>query len=42
VQAMAADRALHDFRHALRQRGAAVGPIVVADARTPSAAVRFR
>ena len=42
VQAMAADRALQDFRHALRQRGAAVGPIVVADARTPSVAVRLR
>ena len=42
VQAVAADRALQDFRHALRQRGAAVGPIVVADARTPSVAVRFR
>jgi DNA/RNA-binding domain of Phe-tRNA-synthetase-like protein len=42
VQAVAADRALQDLRHALRQRGAAVGPTVVADARTPSVAVRFR
>jgi DNA/RNA-binding domain of Phe-tRNA-synthetase-like protein len=42
VQAVAADRALQDLRHALRQRGAVVGPTVVADARTPSVAVRFR
>ena len=42
VQARAADCALRDLRHALGRRGAAVGSIVVADARTPSVAVRFR
>jgi DNA/RNA-binding domain of Phe-tRNA-synthetase-like protein len=42
AQAIAADRALQDFRDALRQRGATVGPPVVADARTPSASMRLR
>ena len=42
AQAIAADRALQDFRDALRQRGATVGPPVAADARTPSVAVRLR
>ena len=42
VQAIAADRALEDLRDALRQRGATVGRIVVADVRTPSVAVRCR
>ena len=42
AQAIAADRALQDFRDALRQRGATVGPLVAADARTPSVAVRLR
>jgi DNA/RNA-binding domain of Phe-tRNA-synthetase-like protein len=42
VQAIAANRALQDLRHALRQRGAVVGPTVRADARTPSVTVRFR
>jgi len=42
VQAVAADRALQDFRQALRRRGAAVGPIMVADASTPCVAVRLR
>jgi len=42
AQAIAADRALQDFRDALRQRGATVGPPVAADARTPSVTVRLR
>ena len=42
AQAVAADRALQDFRDALRQRGATVGLPVAADARTPSVSMRLR